>query len=209
MTTILRRGAAVAALLLATGCSAGAPTPGHTPLPSQTVTSGAPTPESAPATPTGSANPTGSLTSAAGPTLSGGPAACLTGRYRLARFVGVGDRATYGTGEGGDVTVAFDRGGYELAGAGQEPVRLTLAGQRADLSIDGTVKGAYDVRGDVVTFRTGKSAGTATLAAGKNRQTLTMAQVASVLAPDGAGTLACSADRAVVVFADVRLELER
>ena len=29
---------------------------------------------------------------------------CLNGRYRLVRFVGVGEKGTYGTGEGGDVT---------------------------------------------------------------------------------------------------------
>ena len=35
---------------------------------------------------------------------------CLNGRYRLVRFVGVGDKGTFGTGEGGDVTVTFDKG---------------------------------------------------------------------------------------------------
>ena len=33
---------------------------------------------------------------------------CLSGRYRLVRFAGVGERGSYGTGEGGDVTVTFD-----------------------------------------------------------------------------------------------------
>jgi hypothetical protein len=32
------------------------------------------------------------------------------GRYRLVRFVGVGEKGTYGTGQGGDVTVTFDKG---------------------------------------------------------------------------------------------------
>ncbi|MFL6045862.1 MAG: hypothetical protein ACJ72M_12170, partial [Propionibacteriaceae bacterium] len=41
---------------------------------------------------------------------------CLSGRYRLVRFAGVGERGSYGTGEGGDVTVTFNNGSYLLSG---------------------------------------------------------------------------------------------
>ena len=70
-------------------------------------------------------------------------AKCLDGRYRLVRFVGVGEKGTYGTGEGGDVTVTFDNGSYLLRGAGKDPIKLTLAGQTADLLVNGTVSGDY------------------------------------------------------------------
>src|SRR5215216_6218870 len=77
----------------------------------------------------------------ASPSASSGPAVpmneCLSGRYRLVRFVGAGERVTYGTGEGGDVTVRFDDGFYLLRGAGKEPIKLTLAGQTAGLLVDG------------------------------------------------------------------------
>lgn len=36
-----------------------------------------------------------------------------------------------------------------------------------------------------------------------------MAEVATVVAPDGTATLACENDKVVMLFADVRLELER
>jgi hypothetical protein len=81
----------------------------------------------------------------ASPSASSGPAVpmneCLTGRYRLVRFVGAGERGTYGTGEGGDVTVRFDDGSYLLSGAGKEPIKLTLAGQTAGLLVDGRISG--------------------------------------------------------------------
>ena len=52
---------------------------------------------------------------------------CLSGRYRLVRFAGVGERGSYGTGEGGDVTVTFNNGSYLLSGEGKEPITAQLA----------------------------------------------------------------------------------
>ena len=102
----------VAALMLAVaGCSS-SPSAGSTPSPTQPTSS-------APATtPTPAATPS--------------PAApgrhCLNGRYQLVRFVGVGKRRTYGTGEGGDVTITFDDGSYLLHGAGKDPIKADPGG---------------------------------------------------------------------------------
>lgn len=134
---------------------------------------------------------------------------CLTGTYRLTRFVGVGDKATYGTGEGGDVMVRFDGDAYELTSDGQDPMGLTLAGQQGKLAIDGSVNGTITGNGPQLDFTVGASTGTAILSAGSQQRTLTMAEVASVLAPSGTGTLACADDKAVILLSDIRLELER
>ena len=47
---------------------------------------------------------------------------CLKGRYQLVRFVGVGAKGTFGTGEGGDVTATFDERSYLMRGAGKDPI---------------------------------------------------------------------------------------
>ncbi len=134
---------------------------------------------------------------------------CLTGRYRLARFVGVGANSTYGTGQGGDITVAFNDGKYTMTGAGKDPVTVTLAGQSAPLLVDGTVDGTYRGTGEEVTFAKGKATGSATVTAQGAKRTLTMAQIANVLAPNESGKLSCTPGQLTITLADVRLELTR
>ena len=182
---------ALAALMMAvTGCS-GSPSAGDTPSPPQ--------PESSAATsyPTSTATPAPAA-----------PAAdCLDGRYRLVRFVGAGDKGPFGTGEGGDVAVTFDDGAYVLRGAGKDPIKLTLAGQTGDLLVDGSISGDYRVEGSKATFTLGEGTGSATLAVGSSNESVSMAQVGSVLAPDGEARLACANDSLIVTLQDVRLEL--
>ena len=182
---------ALAALMMAvTGCS-GSPSAGDTPSPPQ--------PESSAATsyPTSTATPAPAA-----------PAAdCLDGLYRLVRFVGAGDKGTIGTGEGGDVAVTFDDGAYVLRGAGKDPIKLTLAGQTGDLLVDGSISGDYRVEGSKATFTLGEGTGSATLAVGSSNESVSMAQVGSVLAPDGEARLACTNDSLIVTLQDVRLEL--
>jgi len=113
---------AVTALMLA-GCS-DSPSPNDASSPTQPETS--PTAD----------NPTSTATPS--PVTE-----CLNGRYQLVRFVGVGAKGTFGTGEGGDVTATFDDGSYLMRGAGKDPIELTLAGQNADLLVDGTISGDY------------------------------------------------------------------
>lgn len=132
---------------------------------------------------------------------------CLNGRYRLVRFVGVGEKGTYGTGQGGDVTVTFDNGTYLLRGAGTDPIKLTLAGQTAGLLVNGSVGGDYQLQGDKASFTVGKSTGSATLQVGPVKKSLAISEVANVLAPDGEAGLSCANDALIVTLQDVRLEL--
>jgi len=179
---------ALAALMAVAGCSNGQAA-GDTPSPTQPETS---------------------ATTSATPTTTPAPAApaadCLDGRYRLVRFVGVGDKGTFGTGEGGDVTVTFDNGGYLLRGAGEDPIKLTLAGQTADLLVDGTIGGDYRVEDTKARFTLGKGSGSATLSVGSSKESVSMAEVGNVLAPNGEAGLACANDALIVTLQDVRLE---
>ena len=144
------------------------------------------------------------------PTTAGSPASdCLNGTYRIARFVGVGDKATYGTGEGGDVKVSFTEGSYRLVGDGKEPINVVLGGQRGKLSVDGSIDGTYTGSGAQVRFTVGKTSGSAKLTGTGQAVTLGMKDVANVLAPEGVATLACGNDQVILLLSDTRLELER
>jgi hypothetical protein len=164
---------------------------------------------SGPSTPT-SAPPQAASPDAPNPSASA-PASsvqeCLNGRYRLVRFVGVGEKGTYGTGQGGDVTVTFDNGTYLLRGAGKDPIKLTLAGKTAGLLVNGSVGGDYQLQGDRASFTVGKSTGSATLQVGPVKKSLPISEVANVLAPDGEAGLSCANDALIVTLQDVRLEL--
>jgi hypothetical protein len=179
----------VAALMLAVaGCSS-SPSASDMPSPTQ-PTAAATTSDPTPAPPS-SARP---------------DANCLDGRYELIRFVGVGARGTYGTGEEGDVTITFDNGSYLIRGAGQDPIKLTSAGQSADLLVDGTISGDHRVAGNKATFTVGESTGSATLSTGSSKESVQLDQVGSVLAANGEAGLACAKDALIVTLQDVRLE---
>jgi hypothetical protein len=176
---------ALAALMLSVaGCSA-SQSAGDTPSPTQPETTAIDPPPMA--TPAPAAN-------------------CLDGRYRLVRFVGVGDKGTFGTGEGGDVAVTFNDGAYLLRGAGKDPIKLILAGQTADLLVDGSISGDYRVEGTRATFTLGEGSGSATLSVASSKESVSIAQVGNVLAPDGEAGLSCGNDALIVTLQDVRLE---
>jgi pyruvate/2-oxoglutarate dehydrogenase complex dihydrolipoamide acyltransferase (E2) component len=194
---------AVVTMLVLAGCSgAGAEAPPATPTASATSASAAPPSEVAP-TATDSSSPTSTST-----VLVPG-ANCLTGTWRLVRFIGLGEQSTYGTGQGGDVTVAFDDGRYDLVGKGRRPITVNLAGAAAQLTIDGTAEGTYQPDGAEMTFTVGKSTGEGTLQSGSERRTLPMASIAQVIAPRGKATLACPENTLLVALPTVRLEFER
>ncbi|HEU4908338.1 MAG TPA: hypothetical protein VFT17_05700 [Propionibacteriaceae bacterium] len=178
-------------LLALAGCSA-----------NSDASSPTPTPSNAPPASNGPNASPSSPASAAAPVSQ-----CLTGRSRLIRFVGVGERGTYGTGEGGDVTVTFNGGSYVLSGAGKDPIKLTLAGQTAGLLVDGTISGNYQLQGDRATFTVGESSGDATLNVGKVKQSVPISDVGKVLAPDGEAGLSCANNALIVTLQDMRLEL--
>jgi hypothetical protein len=188
-------------LLAATACSVR--TPPTQPTPSATAESATPQSTATPgdATPAESSAPTpGSVTPAS---------SCLSGNYRLARFVGVGGNATYGTGEGGDITVAFGPGSYELKGAGKKPVTVTLAGQQGSLLVAGTISGGYRAEGDKADFTIRHATGSAKVTAAGQTRTLTMDDIGNVLGLTGTSTLACSPGLLVITLDHVRLEFEK
>ncbi|HEX3197224.1 MAG TPA: hypothetical protein VHR39_06665 [Propionibacteriaceae bacterium] len=181
--------AATALVLAVAGCS-GSQSAGDTPSPAE--------PESSAIA--------SSSTPTAAPSSATPVADCLNGRYRLVRFVGVGEKGTFGTGEGGDVAVTFKNGSYMLRGAGKDPIKLTLAGRTADLLVDGTIGGDYRVEGDTATFTMGESTGSATLTVGSSKESVSIADVGKVLAPDGEAGLSCANDALIVTLQDVRLQ---
>jgi hypothetical protein len=132
----------------------------------------------------------------------------LSGRYRLVRFVGLGERGTYGAGQGGDVTVTFNNGSYVLVGAGKDPIKLTLAGHTAaNIWVNGTVGGDYRLDGDRASFTVGQSSGSATVQIGSVKKSIPLSDAADALAPDGEAGLACADNALFVILQDVRLEL--
>lgn len=205
--------AALAGIVLAlAGCSGGSssgssvsPTP-EAPSSSAAPSSAAP---SAASSASSSASSSSSASASPSPALATlPPTQCLTGTWRLVRFVGASQQ-TYGTGEGGDVTVRFSDGGYTLLGAGKEPATVTLAGQTADLYVDGRATGTYRLRGDTATFRQTKATGSGLFALGRRQQQLTMSQVTRVVGLQGDAMVACTAQAMTVTLSSVRLELAR
>ena len=181
----------VALMLAVAGCSSRASAP-DTPAPTQ------------PTTAANTGDPTPAAPSSATP-----DATCLDGRYELIRFVGVGAKEGYGTGEGGDVTVTFDNGSYLMRGAGEDPIKLILAGQTADLLVDGTISGDHHVAGNKATFTVDESTGSATLSTGWAKESVPIDQVSSVLAASGEAGLACADDALMITLQDVLLEFEK
>ena len=193
---------AATALVLLAGCGGGGDQV-TTPTPSAPSTSAASPSSVAPSTATGSSTPTSTSTA-----LIPG-ANCLTGTWRLVRFVGLGQQGTYGTGQGGDVTVTFDDGRYHLLGEGQRPITVNLAGESASLTVDGTVTGTYQPDGSEMSFTIGRATGQGTLQSGDQRQTLPMSSIGQVIAPRGKATMACPGDVLSIALPTVRLEFER
>jgi hypothetical protein len=174
--------------------------------------SAAPTPSDGAASTTAAPGPEQSTAASPSPssaaTLSAD--ACLTGRYALVRFVAVGGGSTYGTGQGGDVTVTFGDGRYTLAGAGKKPVVVVLGGQTGDLTVAGEARGTYLLKGAAATFTAGSATGGGTLEDGNgDRRKITMKQVDSVIGLAGAGTVACTSQAMTITLSAVRLELGR
>jgi hypothetical protein len=188
-------------LLAATACSARTPPT----QPTQPATAESPTPQST-ATP-GEATPAGSSTPTPGTVT---PASdCLAGSYRLVRFVGVAGNAAYGTGAGGDVTVTFRTGTYQLKGAGKKPITLKLVGQQGSLQVAGSIAGDYQASGDKADFTIRQASGRGTLTALGQSRTMAMKDVANLLGLTGSGTIACSSKLLNINFDNVRLELKK
>jgi hypothetical protein len=73
--------------------------------------------------------------------------------------------------------LTFNKGSYLLRGAGKEPIKLTLAGQTADLLVDGTIKGDHRVTGERASFAVGESTGSASIRVGSSKESMTLQDV--------------------------------
>ncbi len=104
--------------------------------------------------------------------------------------------------------MAFDDGKYRLTGAGKDPITLTLAGQTGQMLVDGEVEGTYETNGGQATFTVGDTSGKATVNVGDQKRSLTMDEIANVMAPRGTAAVACDVDLMLIALTTVRLEFE-
>jgi hypothetical protein len=100
-------------------------------------------------------------------------------------------------GKGGDVTVVFRDGTYDLTAKPGQPITMTLADQaQADLYLNGTITGTYTTSGSPRVFTVTSAKGTAYLTDASGQRTdLPFGQVANVVGMDGKLGAACAGDR--------------
>ncbi|MBP8919058.1 MAG: hypothetical protein R2742_16475 [Micropruina glycogenica] len=181
---------AVPALLV--GCSAAPAAPSTTPPPAISV------------------NPPTSVPTGANTTTSAAPAAaCPSGEYRATGFTAVGANAASGKGKVTDVGVTFRDGRYTFDFDDDQTVSLTLGDSTAKVRIDGEVRGTYTGTPEALTFTLGDTKGTARITQNGKSQTITMKQVAAVLAPQGKGSAACSGQRVTLKSGALTWDLVR
>ena len=190
---------AAGSLIVLAGCTDGPPSPaagGTAPVPASPTSAGTP-----------SAHAKAKSTTTKTTPVPGSE--CLRGTWRLVQFTSHGGWYDFGTGRGGDVTIAFSKRGYTVVGNGKKPMRVKRAGVSADLLIDGTVKGTSAPDGKVMAFKIGHAIGKATVVYGNERQALPMASVAEMVAPTGKARLSCSEKVLAITLDSVRLQLKR
>lgn len=182
---------AVPALLV--GCSAG------------------PAASSAPPPPAITANPTPVSTEAtsAPPATSPAAVACPSGDYKATGFSAVGANSATGKGTVKDVDVTFRNGRYTFEFDDDDPITLTLNNQSGRVRIDGEIRGSYSGDADDLTFKLVGTSGTAKLTQGGKTGTVSMKQVASILAPQGKGSAACAGSDLTLTTASVTWTLVR
>lgn len=162
-----------------------------------------------------SANPTPVSTVATTPATTESPSAtatapaCPTGDYKATGFTATGLDASVGKGTVTDVDVAFRNGRYEFDFDGDHPAKLTLGKSTGQLRIDGEFTGTYSGQPDAISFTRGKSTGSARfLDKGKSRS-VTMQQVARILAPQGKGSAVCDGAKLTITVGTLSWNLVR
>lgn len=192
--TLLATLAGPAAALLIAGCASATPPATTGATAPASVTTAAVT--SAPATSTPEQTPTAI-------------ANCPTGVYSITSLKATGLNGTIGSGTGGDLKVAFTDGKYRITGQGKEPVKLSIAGQSGSLFFDGSLDGTYSGAASGLTFAYTSGSGTVKLESNGKSQSLSIPQLAKVLAPTGKGSAECSAGTATVTGGGVTFDLSR
>ena len=199
---------AVGAALLLSACSGSSQQPSPA---SSAASGGQPSATGPSATGPSATGPSATGPSATGPSATG-PSAILpsgaqasgapcpsgqpSGQYRLQQFAGQGNSGL-GLGKGGDVTVVFRNGNYDLSAKPGQPIAMTLANKaQADLYLNGTITGTYTASGSTRVFTIGSAKGGAYLTDASGQRTdLPFSQVASVVGLDGRLAAACAGNR--------------
>ena len=186
-----------AAPVLLVGCSGPAAT---TSAPPPAVTSSATPIDASPTAAATSASPTDDSTTTAG---------CPAGDYTLQSFDVTGADGSLGKGTGGDVSVEFDNGRYEIDFDDDDPISLTIGDATGQLVVDGEIKGTYTGSGDAITFTLGRASGQATLKRDGKSRTLPMSQLAKVTGLSGKGSATCTGDDLTLKVNNGTFELVR
>lgn len=150
-----------AVLVLTAGCSSGggqtAPTPG----------------------------PTAPITSAPAPVETPSPPGCPDGTYRLASFEPRVSGSPIGAGQGGGVRFVFTDGTFTIGSDGTDPVRVDAGPAKAQLELDGEIRGTYSGPADALRLVAEGATGELRLKGfGVNRK-LPMQQLADQIIPAG------------------------
>lgn len=158
---------------------------------------------SAPAT-TPAASERGSATPADG---------CPSGAYQIEKFTGKVPLPGTGSpmsGEGEGLLMTFTDGTWKLTGDASESSEVDIDGVEAELTVDGTVEGTYEVRsGSTFEFTVGESEGKASLAGPGIDQEISMDQLALALTPNGTANVLCSDEDLTLDSETITLEMER
>ena len=174
-----------AALLLLAGCTSGPSNP--------TPTSSAPAsaPVSAPPSPAPSS-----------------PAACPDGRYRI---TSIESRSTsLGTGQGGNIDFTFTDGTFTIASDGSGAVKVDLGPAKADLRVNGEIRGTYDGPPDALQLAVTGSTGKATIQGlGVNRSFSTQTLADQLIGSKASGSATCTPDGARLALPQATLVLAR
>ncbi len=150
------------ALVLAAGCSSGGGgQTGPTPAPSAPPTS-APAPVETPT-----------------------PPACPDGTYRLASFEPRDTQSPIGAGQGGGVRFIFTDGTFTIGSDGSDPIRAKAGPAKAELTVDGEIRGTYSGTPDALRLVAEGTTGELRLKGLGINRTIPMQQVADQIIPSG------------------------
>lgn len=168
-------------------------------------------PSSAPPPPAITANPTPVSTEAtsAAPATSPAAVACPSGDYQATGFSAVGANSATGAGTVQDIDVTFRNGRYTFEFDDDDPITLTLNNRSGRVRIDGEIRGNYTGDADDLTFELVGTSGTARLTQGGKTGTVSMKQVASILAPQGKGSAVCNGSDLILAAGPLTWNLVR
>lgn len=162
--------------------------------------SATPAPSAPPSTPPAiTANPTPVSTEAtSAPTDSPATAACPSGDYQATSV-------TSGSTKVGvrDVDAMFRDGAYTFEFDDDEPITVTLGKQTGKVRVDGDLRGTYTGEPDALTFKLGKTTGTARFTRNGKTVAVPMKQVATAFAPQGKGSAVCNGDNLILTAGTV------